>query len=186
MNNNKNKKKSKMRRGECHKREVLMIAPDGSIAARYASVSATAKHLKRTLTSVIRSCRGRGLCCNRRLMYAEEYVKWGDYRYKPHRNRDERGRLVKGHHTIGRLSAEGRERMRIAARKRVWRQIHDPNSRFGKGCVMAVVCVNTGERFDSQKAAALHYGLEQSTVSRSVHFGLRCKGGLKFAKADNG
>lgn len=169
-------------------RPVLLILPDGTIGARFASVSAAARHLKRLTSSITDSCLGRSLCCNRRLIYEEDYVKWVDYSYKPHPNRTSRGQFVKGCHNLYRLSPDGRERKKEAAKKISLARAKNPNDRWGKGGPPhPVLCLTTGEKFPSITLAAKRYGLSDSLICRALRLGipaggLKIRGGLTFQR----
>lgn len=157
-------------------RGVVLIEPDGSVGARWASVSAAARALGRSLTAVSASCQGRSLCCNRKLMYEDEYVKWGDYRYRPHRFRDAIGRFVEGHHNHYRFTAEGLAHKKALCSIRAKAQAADPECRWGKGGKgRRVMCMDTGVEYNSIKEAAESVGIKVGTLYSALF--QRCRAG---------
>lgn len=67
-------------------------------------------------------------------------------------------------------------------RKQSFRMAHDPNSKWGKGGnVIPVICVETGEKFPSLKAASGHFNIGHSQISMAVKRGGKCHG-MTFKK----
>lgn len=163
-------------------RPVLLILPNGTVGARFASVKAAAKHLNRTTSAIVDSCLGRSLCCNRRLVYEEDYVKWADYSYKPHPNRTPEGYFFKGCRNLYRLSPEAQEQKRKRAQIQSAARAKDPNDKWGKGkALKPVECITTGETFPSIKEAAQKCGISGSLISRAISLDVPAHG-LKFRK----
>ncbi len=161
-------------------RPVLVLGQDGSILRRFPSVKSAAEAFGlKSAHSVSKACQGKFYCRGFRLMYEEEYKPWGDYRNRRSGDRDINGRLVKGHHAndkMRRKSEETMRKIRSEARTRATAMVNDPGNRFGEGVKKPVVCVDTGERFDSLKAAAEHFGIPLNQISMAIKRHGRCHG----------
>lgn len=158
-------------KGRCgfQPRPVLLLLPDGTIGARFASVSAAARHLQRNVSSIADSCMHGSLCCNRRLIYEEDYVKWADYSYHPHPNRDARGHFFKGCPNLYRLSPEALARKKAKAAKRSAARAKDPNDPWGKGGPLKpILCVTTGQTFPSIESAARAFNIPAYYISQAI------------------
>lgn len=160
-------------KGRCgfQPRPVLLLLPDGTIGARFASVTAAARHLQRAQSTITDSCLRGSLCHNRRLIYEEDYVKWADYSYHPHRGRDARGHFLPGRTNIYRLSPEARQRIADISRRRSKQMVADPSSRWGKpnpDHFIPVLCVETGQSFPSIKDAALAFNIPAYYISQAI------------------
>lgn len=162
------------------KHPLYALAPDGSIYARFASVSAAARHLHRTRVSIIRACTGRGLCCNMKLIYEDDYIQWADYSYKPHRHRGKRGQFLPGHRHYATRSSHALQRLRDSSRATALRLARDPAIPFGKGSPLKpVICLTTGEQFSSIRSAAETFHIHPARLSSALSHGHLCHG-LRF------
>lgn len=163
-------------------RPVIEVAQDGSVKRKYKSVGECVRVLGiKDRHNVSHAIKRGWLCAGRKLIYADEFVGWADYSWRPRRGRDERGRLVKGHKLSSvykrrPLTPEERERRRLTARK----MVEDPGCKFGKvNRTVPVVCVTTGERFGSVTDAGKRYGIPQGYISLALARRGTTKG-LKF------
>lgn len=164
-------------------RAVLWMNYDGTVKHRFESVKEAMAYFEVCRKSVTAACYGKFLCRGAKLVYEDEYVGWADYSYRPTAGRDIYGRLLKGHHnnaTNRKMSAETRARIAEARRDQCKRMCADPDSKWGKGGKLkAVECVDTGERFESLKAAGEHFGLNPANISGAIGRNGRIHG-LKF------
>lgn len=161
-------------------REVVAINPDGTVRRRFKSVEAARSALGLAdRHSITHACQGKYLCRGLKLLYAEDYVPWADYSYRRRRFRDIYGRLLPGHHNAGlkQPSGERRKEMAERARERSFRMAHDPSSNWGKARgLKPIVCLETGERFPSYRAACEKLGLESNQVSQAIARKGKCHG----------
>lgn len=163
-------------------RPVVAIAPDGTVAHRYPSVKEAARATGRGRCTITNACKGKNRCLGMVWKYEDEYVAWADYSYRPNNNRDERGRLVKGHGFRPRLSEKETQRKRERMRERSKSMCADPDNKWGKGTCHPVRCLTTGEDFPSVTAAAERFGVKPHAVTSAMHAGCRVKGKYRFAR----
>lgn len=167
-------------------REVVALNADGTVRNRFPSVEAARRFFGlRDRHSITQACRGKFFCRGHRLMYADDYIPWADFRNKRPRGRDIYGRLLPGHSNAGfrKLSPEKLHAKSERSRQLSYRLAHDPASKWGKGenHQQPVVCTDTGEQFPSMKAASEHYGILPNQISLAISRHGKCHG-LTFKK----
>lgn len=169
--------------GVWDKRPVVAIRPDGTIFGRFPSIAAAARQLGRRSNAVSLACNGhRRLCRGLKLMFADDYVPWADYHFRPYRNRDTDGKFLPGCSAPHRPTEAQRRRLSERAKAR-WA---DRTDRFGLAQkARPVICVETGERFPTMEAAAMRFGIPKgSQISKAIKKGHKCYG-LTFRPTDN-
>lgn len=175
------------RKGRYHYKPVVALNEDGTLYKRFPSVTAAGKFFHLYNNAQVRlSCHGKGLCRGYKLMYEEDYVPFADCP----RGRDSRGLFLKGycHKVLCKdRSPETSRRCAEQARERSMKMLADPNCRWGKSNKKKpVMCVETGEEFDSLKECGDKMNITPNQISRALKLRRKTHGySFKFLKKEN-
>lgn len=162
------------------KRPIVSVDEQGEIVSYYESTSEAAKLLGMHLANLHRAVRKGTICKGRKWMYEAEYREYwmqgrtGELAYSEHEIRSQRA--VR---SWSRLSPERRKEMGrlISKGLRVSPKVRQFDGKSAWSVTsQPVMCVNTGERFDSIKKCAKGLGISAAGIQKALKEGHRIKG----------
>ncbi len=143
-------------------REIVAISPDGKVAARFHSIMETARRMRVSKSTICNRCNEMEKLKGYRLMYAEDWSPWGDYRHsggERRRKRYKRAPFV--------LSEKGRKKKSDDAKiNKPW--LHRK--------VRRILCADTGVIFPSRREAAEWLSVDPRRLSSYISEHRRIKG----------
>ena len=183
----------KKRQHSGKKHPVVAVNPNGKVAGIFDSIKDAVAIYGMDRHSITDSCKKGTLCRGLRWYYEEDfrkiYMDVEKLKFTPYPDREQvSGRLVKGHKVnLGwkNWSEKSKESRRRFSRELCKRLINDPNSNFGPNRKVLsnrckkVICIDSGEIYNSVAECSRKTGLGVSALHASMRRMYKC-GGKKF------
>lgn len=146
---------------------VLVINPDGTINNKFESVSKCAENIGVGFATIIIAIKTNSLCRGFKIIYEDTWSPAIDYSYSKKNKiekviKKEKKKKVKYKE---KMTSDEKELYREMCRKRAKERNEDPNSKFGRGHKIPIVCINTNEHFSTIREAADKFDERPSVLS---------------------